>query len=657
MSQITSSFSRSSLLLTGDRFLGHLRRTQQQLLDAQEQISSGLAISRPSDGPGRTLAILSIQADLEARSQVNKNQQHAITVLNNTDQALNDATDQLLEIKSLTISQLGLDATGQTRQSQVGVVDAHLQTMIDIGNRRFNDVNLFAGRESGVEEGQVFTYFPGGGIRYQGDDLPLTGDLGLDFPLGVNSNGVDAFGALSSRVAGTVDLDPQATAQTRLVDLRGAQGAGVRATIIAVTVNGTTANVELGGVQTLGDAATVISDAIATLNPAAGAVAVSGGGLGVTANGGHTITIADLGAGQAAADLGIAVTAASATVPGADLDARLTELTALSSLAAPIDLTGGLKITQGAETRTVDLSSAQTVQDLVNTIDQLGLGLRLQINDDGTGFNLRSEVSGIELSVGENAGGTTAQDLGIRSFGTGTRLSDFNHGRGIQQVAGLDDFDIELHSGAAFGVNLDGVATVSQLLSTIGTAAAGAGLTIGVPGDAGTDLNIGLAADGNGLVFEDGTAGAGDFRVVGVNGSLAATDLGIDLNAGTGGTIAGEDRATVRAEGVFTQLINLRAALANNDTSGITLAGESLENSLDTVIAARADVSVRARQVEQMQERSSELRTTEQSLLSELRDADLTQVITRFTQLQQQLEASLRVGVQGLELNLLDFLR
>jgi len=47
----------------------------------------------------------------------------------------------------------------------------------------------------------------------------------------------------------------------------------------------------------------------------------------------------------------------------------------------------------------------------------------------------------------------------------------------------------------------------------------------------------------------------------------------------------------------------------------------------------------------------------EKTTLSDLQDADLTEVITRFTQLQTQLQASLRVGAQNLQLSLLDFLR
>ena len=47
----------------------------------------------------------------------------------------------------------------------------------------------------------------------------------------------------------------------------------------------------------------------------------------------------------------------------------------------------------------------------------------------------------------------------------------------------------------------------------------------------------------------------------------------------------------------------------------------------------------------------------EQTMLSQLQDADLTEVLTRFQQLQIQLQASLQVGSSAQQLSLLDFLR
>lgn len=655
MSQLNSIAGRTTTLLSSDRLLASLRRTQAELLTGQDQISTGLKVTKPSDAPSDTSAILKLQGKLEARDQYEQNLQFAINLLNNTDQGLADAFIMMQESHDIASSQIGVGSTAQERESQSHVIDAKIKGLVEIANRQIQGVALFGGRRSTGEEPVFIETL--GGIRYLGSEDNLAADVGLDEPLTFNTNGHAAFGALSARVKGEIDLDPQATTTTLLSQVNGAQGFGVRKDSVVVTIDGTAVPVDLATADTLGDVATRVNNAINGVDPTAGTISVGTSGLSLTANPAHTISISNLGTGQTASDLGIAVSATATTVAGSDIDPKLTQLTALTDLGVPVDLASGLKITQGNQTKIADFSTATTIQDVINVVDQLALGLRMEINADGTGLNLVSEVSGLELSVGENAGGTTASDLGVRSFDVSTQLSDFSHGIGVASETGTDDFAFHLHDGTSFNVNIDGVTTVGELITAIQNAATGVGLTVGAPGTGGTDFNLGLASDGNGLLFEDGTAGTNDFHVTQLGLSLAATDLGIYLNAGNGNTIQGQDVAKVRVENVFTHMIALRDSLVNNDSRGITFAGGGLESDLEVVTRARADVGVRSQRVEQQQERSANLKISEQVLLSQMRDTDMTEAITTFTQLQQQLQASLLVGSQNLQLSLLNFLR
>ncbi|MFW6031918.1 MAG: flagellin, partial [Phycisphaeraceae bacterium] len=334
---------------------------------------------------------------------------------------------------------------------------------------------------------------------------------------------------------------------------------------------------------------------------------------------------------------------------GSWLHRRLTETTRLSDLGASVDFASGMQITQGSVTKTADFSSAQTVQDLMSVVDGLDLGLRLEINEKQTGVNLVSEVSGVRLSVGES-GGTTAADLGLRTLGDATRLSEFRDGRGVEKIKGENDFAIALHDGTRFEVDLDGLSTVGDVVGEIQNAAAAAGVAAG-------DFSVSHAATGNGLVFTDNTVGGDDFVIENIGESHAASHLGIAGNAGAGNTLAGEDHATVRVEGMFTHLIDLRDSLSSNDESGITLAGSRLEDDIAALGEARGNVGVQAKKAEDEKVRLEDRQLMEETMLSDLQDADLTEVITRFTQLQQQLQASLRVGAQNMQMNLMDFLR
>lgn len=656
MSRIGVNFPRSTLLGASDTLLSHLQRSQSDFQRTQAEISSGRKVNRPSDESARTSVILMLENQLQSRDQHERNLRLGVSVLNFADQSLTDVTDTMIEAQTIASSQIGIGSNAATRASESTIIDGMIKGLVDVANRQIQGVSLFGGSREHRDGGPMFEPFMGG-IRYRGSSVNLTNDQGFNDPLGVNSNGNDAFSALSNRIRGTIDLDPQATATTRLVDIHGSQGAGVHSGSLLVAVNGNRVIVDLATADTLGDIVTRVNDAIGQVDSSAGALSIAGPGFSLQANVGHTISIDELGAGETAADLGLVISATGTTVAGGDVDPRLTVLSDLSTLGRAVDWISGMKIVQGGVTAVTDFSTASTVQDLQNEIDRLDMGLRLEINDTGRGLNLVSEVSGIALSVGESANGSTAHDLGLRTFGIGTALADFRFGIGVEVQKGKDDFAVHLHDGRAFNVNLDGAVTVRDALVAMIDAATAAGLTVGAPGVFNPDINLGLATDGNGLQLHDNTVGPMNFHVEQLGQSLAATHLGIYQDAGAHKSINGEDVAQVRAENIFTHLINLRDSLFMDDSSGITFAGDAIRDDIEDLTKVRADVGVRTRQFEQQQARSDELKTTELTMLSDIRDTDLATAITEFLQLEQQLQASLQVGAQRLQLSFLDFLR
>lgn len=627
-----------------------LQETQRELLIAQDQASTGRILSRGSDAPANISAVLHLnQAGLQ-RQQQQLNLEHARSVLNLGDAALRDVTDILIEAQQIASSQIGIGSDATTRSTQAEVIDAQLAGALEAANRQFNGLSVFGGNNSTGDGNAVFESFLGG-VRYLGGDQNLGNDGGALTDVTFTSNGLDAFGALSTRVATLVDLDPQADGDVLLRDIDGARERGFSPGAITLTVNGVPSVVDLTTVNTLSDVVTRINDGIANLDPAAGALSLGPSGYTLSANAGSTITITDSIGGTTAVDLGIRVTAASTSVAGGGLNVKLSERTDLSTFATPIDFASGLLITQGENSAVADFSNATTVQDLQNAIDALNFGLRLSINDAGTGLDLVSEVSGIELSIGEN-GGTTAEDLGLRTFGNTTLLSDFRNRIGVQTTAaGEPDLDITLHDGTSFTVDLASASTVADVISLTQAAATAAGVAVG------TDFDIQLASTGNGFSVTDNTVGGSDFAVTNAGLSFAAENLGIKVNAGSGDSIAGEDQSRVRVENLFTHLQELSVALRNNDEAGITLAGSNIEDDIDSVVSARARVGVQARRVEDQLVLVQDRDIQEQTVLSRLQDADLTEVLTRFQQLQLQLQASLQVGSASQQLSLLDFLR
>lgn len=651
MSTISPLLARTSNLMSSELLRRRLQETQRELLLAQDQASTGKRLSRGSDAPASISAVLFLNQSKIEREQQKINLEHGSGVLNLADASLRDISDILIDAQQIASSQIGIGSDETTRRTQAGVIDAQLEGAIQAANRKFNGLAIFGGNNGAQGDNPVFESFLGG-VRYTGSDQNLLNDVGALVDLPFNSNGLDAFGALSSRVKSIVDLDPQANGQVRLAEIDGARSRGFSPGAIQLTVNGALSVVDLSTADTLDDVVTRINDAITNASPGAGSVSLGPGGYTLTANAGNTITISDPAGGFSASDLGLAVTAASGSVAGGDLNVRLTGRTLLSSLGATVDFASGMQITQGAQTVNVDFSSATTVQDLQNEIASHKLGLRLSVNEGGTGLNLISEVSGIALSIGEN-GGSTATDLGLRTMGGSTLLSDFRRGVGVELTpAGEPDLEIQLQGGQNFQVDLAGANTVDDVVNLIGAAATTAGLTLGV------NFDVQLAANGNGIELTDNTSGAGfDFYVANAGQSFAAEHLGIKQNVGTANTITGSDQSAVVVENVFTHLMELSAALKNNDERGITLAGSKIEDDIDYVVSARARVGVQGRRIEDQLTLIEDRDIQEQTVLSQLQDADLTEVLTRFSQLQIQLQASLQIGSANQQLTLLDFLR
>ena len=661
MSSVPSVFSRVPNALSSQLLLGSISRTNNQLIQLQVQLASGKALNRPSDNPIGASTVGVIDNMLERRDQILRNLSQADSMLGTLDATMQDAGDLLLEARSIGLSQLGVDSDPETRRNEAEVINSILQSMEGLANRDYRGIHLFGGSSTGSAP------FTGllGGYQYNGSGNGLVTDIGLGNNTPVTISGEEAFGGLSARVEGHRDLDPDLLPETRLSDLGGARGLGITRGSVSVNVNGVETQVDLSDASTIDDVRSRIQTAIQATDP--GALVeidpVNAAGFRISLSVGTNVTISDPQVGVTAQDLGIDGTYAGGTsTAGGDLNPGLTWITPVDALAGVTTPLGTIRIENGSQSRDVDLSGAETIQDIRNTIEQLDLGVRVEISESGDRISVHNEVSGLEMSIGEVGGGTTASELGIRSFDGETQLSEFNNGRGVDIVSGsVDpitglpdpdgdlDFRVTLGDGRSFDVDLVGALTVDDVMQAIDDAATTAG--IATPGE----FRVGLASDGNGIRLDDLTGGGGNIEVSSLNNSSAASQLGILGSASA--TLTGEDRAKFAVEGVFSHLIALRDALLADDDSGIAFAVDNLEQDITRSTEARAKVGVRAQRVADAMTREDDRKVQDLSLKSSIQDLDFASAAMRFSSLQQQLQASLSTASSVSNLTLLDFLR
>lgn len=688
----SASIARMPNLLMSQLSGSALARTNIALARLQEQIATGKAINRPSDDAVRAATISLINERLERAGQVERNLQHADAALTSADNALGAAFDLLLEAKGIALSQLNITSTPQERTDQSFIVDSLLRGLFSVANRDSVAGYVFAGATPQRQPIEDFL----GGFRYVARGTGLLTDLGTSSAIPITLGG-SALGSVSTRLQGTVNLDPDLTLATPVDDLRGARGVGVSLGAIEFSYNGSDpVAIDLSGADSVGDVVDTIHAALIQYEADTGTTILGAGGVGIS---GEAITIdllsglesppdailsfTDPGAGTTTLDLGLRtedpppMTISASSSAGLDLSPRLSATTPVSALKAVLGALGEIRLRNGAQARIIDLSNAQTVGDIASAIKSAGLGMRVEIDPITDRLNIVNEVAGgtdQAMSIEEVAeGGLTATVLGIRSLDRATRLSDFNDGRGVNIVTGRTDpitgepdpsrdidFIIRLGDGTELTIDLSpqDITTVGAIIDAINTQAA---TQLAAAGLATSLLTAGLGDEGNGIVLTQDTTDpsiTGPLEIEAQNGSTAAEQLGLldGTYDAARATLAGEDRAQVRVHNAFTFLLDLRDSLRNDDTVGITIAAGRLDEMLDTLAASRAFVGGLGQRVANETRALEDRRLLDQTIQSQLQDLDFIEAASRFSLLQTQLQAGYQSAALLNQLSLLDFL-
>jgi flagellar hook-associated protein 3 FlgL len=618
--------------------------TQSQLLQVQNELSSGLQVNQPSDNPSAAATIISLQRTLSQQQSYSDNINNAQSQLGQVDSQLESLGNLLLQAQNIASSDVGSTVTSQQQQGDAQVIDSLITQVQSLANTSFDGVYLFGGQNNATAP----YVSADGGVQFVGSPnvIQTTVDQNMLMPTSVS--GASVFGGLSTRVVGSTNLTPSVTSQTQISSLGGATHDGVNLGSIQLGNGTTSATIDLSSAQTLGDVVSAIN--------AAGVGGITASltteGIQLTGGASDNITVTDT-SGTAAADLGIATSASGAgagnPVTGANLNPTLTAFTPLSTLSGGAGLdSSGIIISNGGVSKTITFPAGGDVESMLNAINGSGLGVTAQINSTGTGINVQNAVQGATMSIGEN-GGSTATELGIRSFSPSSDLSQLNNGQGVGVAAAgsSGDFTITSAAGNSFTVSIAGATTVQDVLNDINGAASSAGV----------DVTASFATTGNGIVLSDTSGGSGALTVSPINASTAASDLGLTDPASSSATsLTGADVNGVQASGIFSDLQSLASALQTGNKDGITAAAQALQNDYNNVSDVRG---VAGAQVQDLQNRASELSSENlatQTFLSNIQDTNMTAAISQFQTLQTALQAALLTTVQSQYLSVLNYL-
>ena len=622
----------------------NLRTAQGELSRLQRQIATGQRFFLPGEDPGAAAVTVKLQSELERRTQSQRNVEADRSLLGATDVALADLGDTLLAARTISLAAIGESSTPAETQQFAAEIEAMLTSALQTANTSFRGRHLFGGTQTLDEPFAILTE----GVRFTGDHRTIGSRPDFDLLMANNLEPTAAFG-LEAAVS-SIDLNPSATAATRLDRLNG--GSGVREVdALRVTVGGVATDVDLIGARTLGDIETRLEAAFAA-SPTTLDVTITATGLDLTPSAG-TVQVENVDGSRLATDLGL-VGPAAAVLSSGDLDPTLDELDPVASLfggVVPLSIADGVQVTVGNQTAVVDIAAAATVEDVINEFRQAGLNLDARIGADGKSLEVISRDSGAAFAIGEN-GGTLAADLGLRTLTAATRLDDLNDGLGVPIFPGADpgtlvrDLDIVRRDGTEIAIDLSTAETIQDVLDAINAVDPGV-------------LNATLRADGNGLAVED-------LQVVvlptvavpfEIKQEAVSEALGIFGSEATGlAPIEGDDTNPQRSGGLFSLMWQLREALINADDRHIGRVSDLMEDEIGRLNAVRGEVGNRINVLAETETRLSDASLRIQESIGEVFDADLTETITSLYSVQAAYQASLQVSANLLGTNLIQFL-
>jgi flagellar hook-associated protein 3 len=635
MSVLPVGISRVSDLMRANSLTQQIDGTQAQLLQVENEMSTGKAVNTPSDNPAAAAIIMQLNQTLNRQQSYNDTINSVSAQLSQTDSSLGNLSTLLQQAETIASADVGSDVTQTQRTSDASVVQSLYNQALSIANQQYNGQYLFGGASGNT---QPFVE-SNGVVEFVGSAQTLQTSINDGISISSQTSGAQVFGALSSGVTGSANLSPDLSASTRISDLGGASNGGLQLGSITLGNGIVTQTVDLSSAASVGDVVNLINQA------AVGDITASITGQGLTITGSPTDNITITGA--TAQELGISTPAggqgAGNPVVGSSLNPKVTLLTPLSSLddGAGID-NSGLVITNGQLSKTITWSGTGTVQDMLNAINGAGLGVVAQINSAGTGINVLNASQGTSLSIGEN-GGNTAADLGLQTMSLSTPLSQLNNGQGVQTAGGTTpDFQITDQAGSTFQVSVSAAQTVQDVINEINAATGG-------------QVVASLATTGSGIVLTDNSGGTGTFSVTELNDSSAAADLGLNV-AASGNTLTGADVGAPTSAGIFGNLQALMTALQSGNQRDITAAGQAIQTDINRVIESQGQTGAVQKELTNQQTDLQQQNTATQSLLSQLQDVDMAKAISQFQTLQNALEANLETAADTMQISLLDFL-
>lgn len=123
------------------------QRRLSELVKVQEQMSSGVRVSKSSDDPGATGEILELNSLIRKSNQWQRNIDGGISSLQATESSLDAVHEMLVDIRSTCVQASNEGLSSDDRQAIAMEIDQKLRELVSIANGRFGNRYIFGASE------------------------------------------------------------------------------------------------------------------------------------------------------------------------------------------------------------------------------------------------------------------------------------------------------------------------------------------------------------------------------------------------------------------------------------------------------------------------------------------------------------------------------
>ena len=174
----------------------------------ENQESTGLAVTKPSDNPLATSQIMSLNTSISMQSMYYSSMQSASSFLSTTDSALSDLVSSLQQVQSSVTDGVNGTENASDLQSLGEQVNQIIGQLVQTGNTMNGDQYIFGGTQTTTPPLATTTDASGNitAVTYQGNSGQINYEVAQGVQMPVNTNGADLFQVTANTSTGNTNM-------------------------------------------------------------------------------------------------------------------------------------------------------------------------------------------------------------------------------------------------------------------------------------------------------------------------------------------------------------------------------------------------------------------------------------------------------------------